>query len=1510
MTEGNGTCSTRPCECEDLSWPRVDAGTANEPCWQCVHPPLDLTIRPGSSDTKACLADATGVYTVGSRLTSPANFTECGVFRYNGAVIASKQNNASCLSWVQLGQYWGLADCSAGGSLSKFQQHTPEETPHLEILCTRSGEDEFCVEPAEYMCTSDPTQCSMGQCRCEDPGLVRKEMQTITGGVCFTCVPPLPACSVSSDPSQCTATACECSTPGHVKVRHDSMSIVVGNETQSCFSCRAPAPASGGENWLSTFVIFVLCVLFGLCIGCGIRHLLPASNSEESTRTAHGRRQADVPRTWSERWAENVEDFLKAMCDLLSDNLGDALQWARPGWRFVKSKVGDALNAVDEAMDPLYCILDVMQERLQQQWEAFQARIASRKAQRAAKRAEAQASGSELCEGDREIHRPVPKESAVQRAANAVAAAAARREHEAAEAAEAEEIIVPDDIDWDPLNFTGRSRAQDGNGVNPMVMIPKEWMKLVAAQASGTGGMAGLAGAAANASAANSRQGVAASCAEAQPQQRRALKRLQQRREAASAKAAAAAVAAPSPEPAEDRAPIDESWIEEFECQEAAAKAKAEAKAAKLLAKKEKKRRNRGRDQPEKAQHKESPEPEAEDVDVADEDDEGDTAAGPACVAESAPVEEEIETAEEPSVVESSGAAISQEQRRESVQAMQHLLLLSKHDETPSSPTSTAKPDHLKGGASSVRPRCIAADADLGAGGASADVGAGCTTSASKKPKSSAQLEQKDRRPKNAVSELAVHPVAAAKSQPPTDARFIQQSHISKKPWRQQQRASASEMEKSAAESDASDKSLVAPADAGAGARSKTKASEVKSTSARTHEGAERQEKSLKATPAKAAPKQRGGAPETVGQPGVARCKAPVKDVPRAVPASKSTAPLPPSEPSPAPWRKAAAKAQTTHSASTLSAKAAPAVPEPAPVPSKGSEASPAPEPQEEPVPPSPPKQSTPEGLQKACEPAPGISEAQGPAAGNVDMTTAVDSSSDYAAEQDAPVPAASGLPSSSGEMRPKSDDEAEAPTLAADVANRTTWLSTSKPLAADAPDFVPLSMMQPKPSESVQMEPRDRGGRKGKKGRQQHADQLSAAGDSSDLAQSVPITTMMISGIQAHHTPESFRQQMDSWGLLGTYNFFFMPSDKQTHLTCGYAFINFIDPTFATLCQWLFQQYQFEGAATPFQIQGLESNIAHWNQFADDHFDVPVIIPTPTPSQWAVNGVNLMLNSKFSPQIREQFHKTKMCVFFRKNKCALGMSCPFAHTKEELQPPPDLAKTKLCYNFFRRRCNDSKCKFAHGYQELRATETVYKTELCRWWSAGGCKAGGSCRYAHGVEELRVPQMEMPGGFPFMPPEGFMEGEDGDMFPAMVMPAMPIMQVMPDIPVNAAMTGQQSLEVKEEPAADPEPSHCDDFASDVGFSDTSTLLAGNTQLLRQSTAPAPASSYHSVVPPLTERSLNEGAEDILLRVKGTFMEAVHVESSPAHVPIHRSWSDGDLPQLRQVMEGMESGDDE
>jgi len=70
--------------------------------------------------------------------------------------------------------------------------------------------------------------------------------------------------------------------------------------------------------------------------------------------------------------------------------------------------------------------------------------------------------------------------------------------------------------------------------------------------------------------------------------------------------------------------------------------------------------------------------------------------------------------------------------------------------------------------------------------------------------------------------------------------------------------------------------------------------------------------------------------------------------------------------------------------------------------------------------------------------------------------------------------------------------------------------------------------------------------------------------------------------------------------------------------------------------------------------------------------------------------------------ETQEQLRKTKLCIFYAKNRCLRGDSCNYAHSSAELQDTPDLSKTKLCYNFRRHQCRDTKCKYAHGVSELR----------------------------------------------------------------------------------------------------------------------------------------------------------------------------------------------------------------
>lgn len=66
-------------------------------------------------------------------------------------------------------------------------------------------------------------------------------------------------------------------------------------------------------------------------------------------------------------------------------------------------------------------------------------------------------------------------------------------------------------------------------------------------------------------------------------------------------------------------------------------------------------------------------------------------------------------------------------------------------------------------------------------------------------------------------------------------------------------------------------------------------------------------------------------------------------------------------------------------------------------------------------------------------------------------------------------------------------------------------------------------------------------------------------------------------------------------------------------------------------------------------------------------------------------------------------FEKTKMCKFHLLGNCLRGDDCHFAHTKEDLHAPPDLARTKLCKTLIETgMCNDPECTYAHDAEELR----------------------------------------------------------------------------------------------------------------------------------------------------------------------------------------------------------------
>merc|ERR1719469_1364903 len=83
---------------------------------------------------------------------------------------------------------------------------------------------------------------------------------------------------------------------------------------------------------------------------------------------------------------------------------------------------------------------------------------------------------------------------------------------------------------------------------------------------------------------------------------------------------------------------------------------------------------------------------------------------------------------------------------------------------------------------------------------------------------------------------------------------------------------------------------------------------------------------------------------------------------------------------------------------------------------------------------------------------------------------------------------------------------------------------------------------------------------------------------------------------------------------------------------------------------------------------------------------------------------------------IRSNLRKSRLCTKHLVGRCQYGRGCCYAHSEDELSSKPDLAKTRLCYAYFRGECAAPSCMYAHGYAELRATTDLFKRELCHGW--------------------------------------------------------------------------------------------------------------------------------------------------------------------------------------------------
>lgn len=98
--------------------------------------------------------------------------------------------------------------------------------------------------------------------------------------------------------------------------------------------------------------------------------------------------------------------------------------------------------------------------------------------------------------------------------------------------------------------------------------------------------------------------------------------------------------------------------------------------------------------------------------------------------------------------------------------------------------------------------------------------------------------------------------------------------------------------------------------------------------------------------------------------------------------------------------------------------------------------------------------------------------------------------------------------------------------------------------------------------------------------------------------------TTLMIRNVPNRYTQEDLLKELEELGLGGTFDFLYMPKDKASKASVGYAFVNFVAHSWAVRCVTLLQGHTFtqygknkEASVSVAHLQGLEANLAHYDK-------------------------------------------------------------------------------------------------------------------------------------------------------------------------------------------------------------------------------------------------------------------------------------------------------------------------
>jgi hypothetical protein len=102
--------------------------------------------------------------------------------------------------------------------------------------------------------------------------------------------------------------------------------------------------------------------------------------------------------------------------------------------------------------------------------------------------------------------------------------------------------------------------------------------------------------------------------------------------------------------------------------------------------------------------------------------------------------------------------------------------------------------------------------------------------------------------------------------------------------------------------------------------------------------------------------------------------------------------------------------------------------------------------------------------------------------------------------------------------------------------------------------------------------------------------------------------TTLMIRNIPNRCTQRGLIKTLEGLGFVDTFDFLYLPVDRGTLTSVGYAFVNFVTAAHAERCFHVLQNYSFKkhckgpekfAAVSYAHLQGLEANLAHYEKAA-----------------------------------------------------------------------------------------------------------------------------------------------------------------------------------------------------------------------------------------------------------------------------------------------------------------------